>query len=123
LNPRLTTLAISRGDVVLVDLGTTVGAETCKIRPCIVIQNDIANATSPVTIVVIMVSYKGKKLFPGNVLLRASETGLNGDSVVLINQIRTVDKTRLIKKLGRIPDDKIRLVDMAIICHLDLDYT
>lgn len=119
----MTAVAISRGDIFLVDLGKTVGAETYKTRPCVIIQNDVGNVHSPVTIVAIITSYKGKKLYPVDVFITASETGLDSDSVVKLDQIRTVDKNRLIKKLGRIPNRKMKRVDMALIRSLDLDYT
>ena len=123
MNPKLTSLVIRRGDIFSVDLGRTVGAEIYKKRPCVVIQNDVGNTYSPVTIIAIITSYKGKKLYPVDVFITASETGLASDSVVKLDQIRTVDKTRLINKLGSIPNQKMKLVDMALICSLDLDYT
>lgn len=119
----MTWIAVSRGDVFLVDTGARLGAEIDKIRPCVIIQNDYGNMSSPVTIVAMIKSDKGDPPFPGNVLISAKETGLPNNSVVLPNQIYTVDKSRLIRKMGRIPDHKMRLVDQAIIFSLDLDYS
>lgn len=118
----MTWIAASRGDIFLVDTGARVGAEINKIRPCLIIQNNYGNMSSPVTIVAMIKSDKGGPPFPGNVSISAKETGLSNDSFVLPNQIYTVDKSRLIKKIGRVPDKKMKLVDQALILSLDLDY-
>lgn len=78
---------------------------------------------SPVTIVALITSFKGKKLYPTNVFITSKETGLPEDSVVLCNQIQTVDKNILIRKVGEIPDKKMQAVDIALLISLDLDYT
>jgi mRNA interferase MazF len=103
-------------------LGITVGVEIYKIRPCVIIQENTGNMHSQLTIVAPLTGYKGKKLYPVDVFVTAAETGLLEDSVVKCNQIRTVDKIRLIDKMGSIPDAKMRLVDLALIFSLDLDY-
>jgi mRNA interferase MazF len=113
---------VSRGEIYRVDLGTTRGAEIYKIRPCVIVQEDTSNRVSPLTIVAPITGYKGKKLYPVDVFITAKETGLGEDSVVKCNQIRTVDKTRLLEKMGFIPDVKMKQVDMALILCLDLDY-
>ena len=120
----MTTSAISRGDIFLLkNPSKTVGAVISKTRPCVIIQNDIGNIHSPITIVAMITSYKGKKLYPTDVFIKASVTGVNKDSVVLCNQIQTVAKSLLIKKLGRMPDKKMKMVDLALLRSLDLDYT
>jgi len=122
LTRRLTTIVVSRGEIYRVDLGKTVGVEIYKIRPCVIIQENTGNILSQLTIVAPITGFKGKKLYPVDVFLTASETGLLEDSVVKCNQIRTVDKTRLLNKVGSIPDAKMKLVDMALIFSLDLGY-
>ena len=124
LKPLLTTTVIRRGDIFRINNPKkTSGSVISKIRPCVIIQNDIANIHSPVTIVAMITSFKGKKLYPTNVFITSKETGLPEDSVVLCNQIQTVNKTILIRKVGEISYKKMQAVDMALLKSLDLDYT
>jgi mRNA interferase MazF len=118
------TTSISRGDIFLLEnTGKTTGAEIQKTRPCVIIQNDVGNINSKVTIVAFITGYKeDKKPYPTNVFVTARETGLDKNSLVLCNQLRTVDKSLLLKKIGRVPDEKMKFVDMALICSLDLGY-
>lgn len=104
----------------MVSLEPVIGSETGKTRPCVVIQNDIGNTYSPVTIVACITSKTRKKRYPVNVHVSAADTGLTQDSIVLLNQIRTVDKRRLIKKIGRIPASKMHEIDQALKISLDL---
>jgi len=114
-------LEIKRGDIVLVDLDPTKGSEQGKTRPALVIQNDIGNKYSPTTIVAPLTSSYGK-VYPVNVEIKAGEAGLKKDSVVLLNQIVTVDiKARIMKKVGKLSEDKMREVDKAIEISLGLD--
>ena len=92
-----------RGDIYLVNFDPTLGAEIRKTRPALILQNDIANKYSPVTIVAAISSKYDNPLYPTEVLISAkARTGLAVDSVVLLNQIRTVDKKRLAKRLGKL---------------------
>jgi mRNA interferase MazF len=102
---------IQRGDIYLVDLEPIKGKEQGKTRPCVVVQNDIGNIYSPVTIIVACTSRGLDKVYPTDVLIDASETGSRSDSKVLCNQIRTVDKTRLLRKLGSVPLNKMNMID------------
>lgn len=119
-------IAVNRGDIFLLrETGYAEGAEIAKTRPCVIIQNDEGTEKSPVTIVASITSYKGnewKKKYPLNVFITAKETGLPNDSLVLCNQIYTVAKTRLIKFYGKMPDEKMKEIDFALIRSLDLDY-
>jgi len=120
----LTTTVIRRGDIFRINNPRrTSGSVIRKPRPCVIIQNDVANTHSPVTIVAMITTFKGKKLYPTDVFISSRETGLSADSVVLCNQIQTVDKSRLIRKVGEITDAKMRDVDMALLRSLDIDYT
>ena len=112
--------AILRGDIFSVILDPTVGKEILKTRPCVIIQNDIGNKYSPVTIVACITSNLKRAGYPTSVFISASETGLPLDSVILLNQIRTVDKVRLKEKIGKIPPEKMNEVDEAIRISLDL---
>ncbi len=116
----LTNDAIRRGDIFLVNLDPVKGSEQGKTRPCVVIQNDLGNQYSPVTIIACITSKMGGKEYPTNVFIAAKETGLDFDSLVILNQIRTVDKSRLVKKLGSVPQAKMLEVDAALRISLEL---
>ena len=104
-----------RGDIYLVNFDPTLGAEIRKTRPALILQNDVANKFSPVTIVAAIRSQFEDTLYPTEVLLSAkARTGLAVDSVVLLNQIRTVDKRRLAKQLGRLSSAKMEEVNQAL---------
>lgn len=109
-----------RGDVFLVNFDPTIGAEIRKIRPALILQNDIGNRYSPVTIVAAISSFDGGKVYPTEVPLGANEGGLDRQSVVLLNQIRTVDKERLVRKLGALGEDALARVDAALLISLGL---
>ena len=110
-----------RGDIYLVNFDPTVGAEIRKTSPALVLQNDIANKCSPITIVAAISSKFDDRLYPTEVLIPAkARTGLTLDTVVLLNQIRTVDKKRLVKQLGWLPAAKMAEVDRALRISLDL---
>ena len=109
-----------RGDVYLVNFDPTIGAEVKKTRPAVVIQNDIGNRWSPITIVAAMTSRFEDPLYPTEVLVKASEGGLAIDSVVLLNQLRSVDKARLVRRLGALKSQTLREVDRALLLSLGL---
>jgi mRNA interferase MazF len=109
-----------RGDVYLVNFDPTIGAEVKKTRPAVVIQNDIGNRWSPITIVAAMTSRFEDPLYPTEVLVSASEGGLAVDSVVLLNQLRSVDKARLVRRLGALKAQTVREVDRALLLSLGL---
>src|SRR5438034_5467840 len=96
--PRLT--HPRRGEVYLVNFEPTIGAEIKKTRPALILQNDIANRHSSITIVAAITSQFDQPLYPTEVLIRAPDGGLRVDSVVLLNQIRSLDKQRLVRHLG-----------------------
>ena len=110
----------ARGDVFLVNFDPTIGSEIKKTRPALILQNDIANHYSPVTIVAAITSREGDKLYPTEVVVNAQAGGLAKDSIILLNQLRTIDKERLIKKLGMIDVDMMRKVDTALLVSLGL---
>jgi mRNA interferase MazF len=105
-----------------VNLDPTLGHEQAKIRPCVVIQNDIGNKYSPVTIVAVITGAENvPKLYPGNVLVHKGEGGLSKDSVVLCNQIRTVDEVRFGKAHGQFSLAVMKRIDHALKISLQLD--
>jgi mRNA interferase MazF len=112
-------LAIRRGEIYLVDWDPARGNEQKGRRPALVIQNDIGNAYGSTTIVA-SISTKYKKVYPFQVLIQANETGLEHDSIVDLQQIMTVDKTRLLHKLGQVKKKTVTLIDAALMKSLDL---
>ncbi|MBI3051042.1 type II toxin-antitoxin system PemK/MazF family toxin [Candidatus Woesearchaeota archaeon] len=110
---------IKRGDIWLVNLDPTIGHEIKKVRPGLIIQNDIGNKYSPITIVAPITSQKTEKIFPFEVLLPKG-TGLDKISKILLNQIRAIDKVRLTRKIGRLDEDTVRKVDEALRISLGL---
>jgi mRNA interferase MazF len=98
----------------------TVGAEIGKTRPALIIQNDVANRWSPVTIVAAIASRSGDRVYPTKVPIDPPEGNLENPSNVLLNQIRTVDRRRLVRRLGRLRPESMRRVDRAIRISLGL---
>jgi len=103
-----------RGEIYLVSFDPTVGAEIRKTRPALVLQNNVANRHSPVTMVAAITSRFEEPLYPTEVLLPAGEGGLEVDSVVLLNQVRTVDRLRLIQRLGTLKPETMKRVNQAL---------
>jgi mRNA interferase MazF len=109
-----------RGEVYLTSFDPTVGAEIQKTRPALILQNDISNRFSPITIVAAITSQERDRLRPTNVFVRSPEGGLTGDSVVLLNQIRSIDRHRLVKRLGRLGPQSMSRIDAALQISLGL---
>lgn len=108
-----------RSEVYYVSFDPTVGAEIRKTRPALIIQNDVGNTHSPATIVAAVTSTT-REAYPYEVSLPAGEGGLPKDSIVLLNQIRTIDKKRLGRKLGTISPETMRKVERALAISLGL---
>lgn len=110
-----TITSVLRGEVYLVRFDPVEGSEVSKTRPALVLQNDIANRTSPVTIVAAISSqFNPTHLYPTEVLIKVGEAGLTIDSVVLLNQIRTIDKARLVSLIGKVEPKTMLEVERAI---------
>lgn len=109
-----------RGDVYVVNFDPTRGAEIRKSRPAVIVQNDTGNRYSPITIVAAISSQFDLPLYPTEVLVRAREGGLRADSVVLLNQIRSIDRDRLLRRLGRLRSATMDRVDRALAVSLGL---
>jgi len=98
-----------RWSIYLVNLDPTIGSEQGKTRPVLVISDDDINAILPVINILPITSYKqGRKIYPNEVFLNKEQSNLDKDSIVLCYQIRTIDKKRLIKKIGGIKDDDVK---------------
>ena len=118
--PTRLTVSPRRGDVFLVTFDPTLGAEIRKTRPALVIQNDVANRYSSITVVAAITSRVEEPLYPTEVFVRHPEGGLTTDAAILLNQIRSVDKRRLFKRLGRVTPETMRKVNHALLSSLGL---
>jgi len=108
-------ITLHRGDIVVVNFDPTIGSEIKKTRPALVIQNDIANKHSSVTIVLAITSHTtNERIHPTEVFIQAKEGGLDTHSIILSNQIRTIDKKRLAKKLGKVSAKTMTEVTKAL---------
>ena len=108
-----------RGEIYLVSFDPTIGYEIQKTRPAVILQNDISNQYSPITIVAAISSHFGNPPHPREVALPAT-AGLPKSSAVILNQIRSVDRRRLIKRLGSLDAVTMRKVDEALLISLGL---
>ena len=112
---------IKRGEIFLANLEPIKGSEQGGIRPVLVIQNDISNKYSPVTIIAAVTSKIFEKEYPTNIFISKKESGLEKDSTIMLNQLRTIDNTRLIKKVGSLDNFTMNKVSKAIKISLDLN--
>lgn len=114
-------IEIRRGDVISVDLDPVKGSETGGTRPCLVMQNDIGNTYSPVTIIAVITRQKEiKKKYPTDVWVKKGDGGLEKDSIIQCDQIRTIDKKRIIEKYGCFDTAIMEEIDKSIKISLDL---
>ena len=116
----MASLNVKRGDIFYADLSPVVGSEQGGIRPVIIIQNDIGNRYSPTVIVAAITSQINKAKLPTHVEISSEEYGLNRDSVVLLEQIRTLDKKRLKEKIGHMTEDDMKKVNKSLLIRLNI---
>jgi len=107
-------MSVKRGDIYYADLSPVVGSEQGGLRPVLIIQNDIGNKYSPTVIAAAITSRLGKTRLPTHIDIYADKVGLAKDSVVLLEQIRTLDKRRLKEKMGHLDDSTMNHVNNAI---------
>ena len=107
-------MSIRRGEIYYADLSPVVGSEQGGLRPVLIVQNDIGNKYSPTVIAAAITSQKDKSRLPTHISLQADGTGLARDSVVLLEQIRTIDKTRLKEKMGRLDNGSMQQINQAL---------
>ena len=107
-------LYVKRGDIFYADLSPVVGSEQGGVRPVLVIQNDIGNKYSPTVIVAAITSQIDKAKLPTHIEISADEYGLTKDSVILLEQIRTIDKKRLKEKIGKLSEELMKKVNNCI---------
>ena len=112
-------LEVHRGEIWLVSLDPTVGSEIGIIRPAVVLSNDRNNEFSA-TVTVLPVTSKTEKIYPFEVLIPAGPSGLRVDSKAKADQIRTIAKARLAKRLGRLDEKSIVMIERAVSIHLGM---
>lgn len=105
---------VKRGDIYYADLSPVVGSEQGGLRPVLIIQNDVGNRYSPTVIAAAITSRMGKNRLPTHIDIHADRVGLAKDSVVLLEQIRTLDKRRLKEKMGHLDEQMMANVNTAI---------
>ena len=105
---------VKRGDIFYADLSPVVGSEQGGTRPVLIVQNDTGNRHSPTVIAAAITSQTGKARLPTHINIAGGSVGLSKDSVILLEQIRTIDKSRLKEKMGHLDDDVMNRVNDAI---------
>lgn len=105
---------VKRGDIFYADLSPVVGSEQGGMRPVLIVQNDTGNKHSPMVIAAAITSQTGKARLPTHIELNAQSVGLSRDSVILLEQVRTIDKSRLRERMGKLDDTTMTKVDNAI---------
>lgn len=111
---------IKRGEIYFAQLNPVIGSEQGGIRPVVVVQNDIGNQYSPTTIILAITSQINKAKLPTHVELKAETYGLERDSVILAEQIRTIDKTRLKQRIATLNEETMKKVEQALLISLGL---
>lgn len=111
-------MIVKRGELYFADLSPVIGSEQGGIRPVLVVQNDIGNKYSPTIIAAAITSKLDKAKLPTHIELSSKEYGLEKDSVVLLEQIRTIDKTRLKERIGELSPVKMNQVNKAMMISL-----
>ena len=107
-------MSVKRGEIYYADLSPVVGSEQGGIRPVLIVQNDIGNRHSPTVIAAAITSRLDKAKLPTHISLNADRCGLSKDSIVLLEQIRTIDKRRLKDRMGCIDRESMNRVDNAL---------
>ena len=112
---------IKRGELYYADLSPVVGSEQGGVRPILIVQNDTGNKYSPTIIAAAVTSKLDKARLPTHIELSAKEFGLSKDSVILLEQIRTLDKKRLKERIGELSDSKMQKVNVALMISLGFE--
>ena len=105
---------VRRGEIYYADLSPVVGSEQGSVRPVLIVQNDVGNKHSPTVIAAAITSQREKAKLPTHIELRAASCGLSRDSVVLLEQIRTIDKRRLKERMGELDAPSMSQVNNAL---------
>lgn len=112
---------IKRGEIYYADLSPVIGSEQGGVRPVLIVQNDVGNKYSPTVIAAAITSQKDKTKLPTHITVGAENCGLAKDSIVLLEQVRTIDKKRLKERMGSLDTDAMNKVDKALSVSFGLD--
>ena len=107
-------MTVKRGDIYYADLSPVVGSEQGGIRPVLIVQNDVGNKFSPTVIAAAITSQRDKTNLPTHIRVDADGCGLSKDSIVLLEQVRTIDKQRLKEKMGSLDQGAMNKIDKAL---------
>lgn len=107
-------MTVKRGDIYYADLSPVVGSEQGGIRPVLIVQNDVGNKFSPTVIAAAITSQRDKTNLPTHIRVDADGCGLSKDSIVLLEQVRTIDKQRLKEKMGSLDTGSMNKIDQAL---------
>ena len=116
-------MSIRRGEIYYADLSPVVGSEQGGIRPVLIVQNDVGNKYSPTVIAAAITSQHEKSKLPTHIELEAEDCGLQKNSIVLLEQIRTIDKRRLKERMGKLDDRSMNQIEMCIRDRLCIQQT
>lgn len=114
IRPQVEDYPVKRGDIYYADLSPVVGSEQGGIRPVLIVQNNVGNRHSPTVIAAAITSQTGKARLPTHIELSARTYGLSRDSVILLEQVRTIDKKRLKERMGSLDPRLMQRVDNAL---------
>ncbi len=115
-------MTVKRGEIYYADLSPVVGSEQGGVRPVLIVQNDVGNKFSPTVIAAAITSQKDKSRLPTHIDLPSSHCGLSKDSVVLLEQVRTIDKRRLKEKMGKLDEGAMNQVNQALSISFGLNF-
>ena len=107
-------MTVKRGDIYYADLSPVVGSEQGGVRPVLIVQNDVGNKYSPTVIAAAITSQKYKTALPTHISVNSGGCGLQKDSIVLLEQVRTIDKTRLKERMGTLDNDEMSKINKAL---------
>ena len=113
--------SVKRGDIYYADLSPVVGSEQGGTRPVLIVQNDVGNKFSPTVIAAAITSQRFKTSLPTHIQVNARECGLSKDSIVLLEQVRTIDKQRLKEKMGNLDEKDMSRIDKALSVSFGLE--
>ena len=111
-------MMVKRGEIYYADLSPVVGSEQGGIRPVLIVQNDVGNRHSPTVIAAAITSQKDKAKLPTHISVQAATCGLTKDSIVLLEQIRTIDKSRIRERIGELPPEIMQQINDALLLSL-----
>ena len=107
-------MTVKRGDIYYADLSPVVGSEQGGVRPVLIVQNDVGNRYSPTVLAAAITSQQEKTSLPTHIKVNAEDCGLSKDSIILLEQVRTIDKTRLKDKMGALDINNMDMVDRSL---------